>query len=579
MRKIVALLVCLFCSSLTWGQYIHTYSTAQKDLSSYAPTNNLWNTIVASCLPSTLSVGNTGPYCISSNDSYVWKYDQITKAGIKQTAMGTASKIIAVSDVGNIWALQSTPYCTTQHNLGWGIFKWDGAVWTQPNSLACLSTLTVSGTDSTLSGTNISLIPYKSTNGGSTWTQIDTTPSWTQFVSADATHFCGVKGGVLYTGSTTLTAFSPSPGTIAGCAYGKGALDANYTLVTWTSGGATKFYDWTAGAWKAMTGISSSFVAVHGKGMVFAETSTGSYAHANLLPYSVTAKTTGTFTLCPNTPCPGGATHTDSIGINFPHGLSGQLATETAAPTTNMNISSTDFSPTCDPFTGDPSDPECNPVISGTDHCNTSNQTLDNPPPFGDTCVMDGLSDAGVWDVSSTVTVYFSSLFFPHTTCHAGDIGDACNVYAGISAWDGKTVRLVHYSYGGVVDVGACQIYTMDGPVYVPCNATYPFEIVTGLQGSFSLSGVIFKPAGGNGKKFGYIFIATNTLDGTAAEQKSDGAHEEGHHHGLGNCNSLTCPGMFPSQTVMWDLYDPSQPIAPTLCDTDWASFFELEYF
>lgn len=575
MRRL-AMLILLFCASLTWGQYIHTYTTAQKDLSSYAPTNNLWNSIVASCKPASLSVGNPGVYCVSSNDNYVWKYDMATHAGIKQTAMGTASLKLAVMDAGNVFALQPTQICA---NNGWGIFKWNEVSWTQPNPNACLSTLSVSGTDGVLAGANAGN-PWKSTDGGATWTRVDTATGWTQYASADASHFCGIKNSVLYTATTGApSAFSPSPGTIAGCAYSKGSLDANYTLVTWTSGGAVNFYDYPSGTWKAMAGISAAFVAVHSKGMLFAETSTGSYAHANLLPWSATAKTTGTFTLCPNTPCPGGATHTDSIAVNFPHGLSGVLATETAAPTTNMNISSTDFSPTCDPFIGDPSDPECNPVISGTDHCNTSNQTLDNPPPFANKCVMDGLAEAGVWDVSTTVTVYFNSTFFPHTTCHAGDIGDACNVYAGISSWDGKTIRSVHYAYGGVVDVGACQIGTMDGPIYVPCNANYPFEMVTGLQGSFSLSGIIFKPAAGLGKKFGYMFMSTNSLDGTAAQQKSDGAHEEGHHHGLGNCNSLQCPGMFPSQTVMWELYDPSQPTAPTLCDTDWASFFELEYF
>lgn len=83
--------------------------------------------------------------------------------------------------------------------------------------------------------------------------------------------------------------------------------------------------------------------------------------------------TSGSFNACPPPTghCNTNTTHFGDLRVWLPHGLAGANAHVEVPPTTDVGpyLISHDFSATCDPFFGDPNDPECIPQASGAIQC------------------------------------------------------------------------------------------------------------------------------------------------------------------------------------------------------------------
>jgi hypothetical protein len=103
--------------------------------------------------------------------------------------------------------------------------------------------------------------------------------------------------------------------------------------------------------------------------------------------------TSGAFNSCPppTGQCNTNTSHFGDLRVWLPHGRAGINAHVQVPPTTDVGpyLQSYDFSPSCDPIFGDPSDPECIPQASGGIQCSqtafqfagTGGNTP--PPPIG----------------------------------------------------------------------------------------------------------------------------------------------------------------------------------------------------
>lgn len=593
MVKRIVLLSVVLCTSLAVAQYPHTLTPKSFDITSTCSAGtSCWNDAGAVIAPLSGSIGKDGYNLWVKSDGTLQHYNFTSKTMEAVTMADHNMKQVAVVDRNTIYRLAaSDSLCGTGPTWRPQKWSWASQTWVPLMTTVDCQYAISAGTDGTLmavgyNGNANGHVIYKW--NGSSWAQFGTTNLLTLSV-ADSTHACGMSKisgtAKIYTqsGSNFAVMSVQPPGTLMGCTMGKGSTDADYTLVAWNNVSAAYIYDYATTTWKSMPGllISSNSMAIvaRSKGLVWAIGTDGKVHHWNVMAQGYTANISGIWSKCPQISCPPtGVTHAGTVQVTIPNGMSGPVVHSSVVPTGHLDISSSDYSPNCDNFAGQPTN-ACLTDITETVICSQSGTNLAGNPDVG--CVMTGEDAGGMWDFGSTVTVYFDSIFFPATTCPPGLQNTTCNVWQGILNWDAQTDRIIHYRFGGVVNVGTCTITTMDGNIYVPCNPTYPFMMVTGMPDMGGYSGPIFKPSGGNGQ-FGYIFLGTDVLDGPMGEQKTSAAHEEGHHHGLANCDPLgqngtpTCNNtMTPADTVMWWQYDPSQPWSPTACDREWANFFE----
>ncbi len=146
-RKIVLAVCCLLFALPLFAQYNTTYNVGVTDITSYLPTVNAWKLLPGGgvCQANTLTEGGDGFIMCKGTDNYSYSYDIPSQTWKKWIGMGTAVKQLAVGSVNSVWSLQPTNYCTP-YGL-YGVFHWNGTVWSQPNTLACSAEFSVSGDD------------------------------------------------------------------------------------------------------------------------------------------------------------------------------------------------------------------------------------------------------------------------------------------------------------------------------------------------------------------------------------------------------------------------------------------------
>jgi hypothetical protein len=373
-------LLFLFIASLSWGQYSTTYNGGVTDITSYLPTNSAWKSFPQGgfCDSGSLTIGGDGYImCLSSGYPYA-----TTAQGTwtLQTAMETNLYGLAVADQSHIYSLIHAT-CATDHNVA----LWSGTAWI--TKTGCLKQINAGSVDGTLVGTNSYWYAYQSTDGGNTYTEISggSLGPYLSYIAASSSYsMCGVGSGNAYSRVGTQTAFTALPAsgvTPIGCAIYQ---DANPGIFVWDAGGVVKLYDFISNSWSLVKStIGMVNVASETKASTIALDTYGDPYHLNVYAGYMSGTTTGSLNGCPPpTTCNGGATHTGTLKITYPHGLAGARSQQTVSPTTNMNVSGFDFSPTCDPIFGDPSDPECFASVSSDSGvvCNVSQQTLHTPP-------------------------------------------------------------------------------------------------------------------------------------------------------------------------------------------------------
>jgi hypothetical protein len=395
MRKIVPLLAALFFASLCWGQYTTNYQFGLSDISIYCASThgtNCWFALPGNgvCKANTLSYGQDGTLMCIGTDNYAYSFSGDTLTWTKNSAMGASSTKLAVEDSTNIWSLQTTSYCTSQGN-GSGIFFWNGTAWTQPSSTSCLSQLSV-GSDGTLGGVTLKNYAYISTNGGVSWSKVGTGNGWTQLSVADNGDWCGVENGELWMegGGTSPFAFTPSPGTIVGCASAPAADSGDTALLVWDSSGAAQTYnfdtshDLTAGTWTGIAGLGAKQIVTQDLGNTLALDASGIPYHYNVYAPYLQGNTTGTWNNCPIDGCPSGAEHQVTLDVEFPNSLTSNPANANfgAATYVNAQATTTAHPGTCDFFFGNPQSAGCTPKVpTGKALCLVSLATLATPGP------------------------------------------------------------------------------------------------------------------------------------------------------------------------------------------------------
>lgn len=594
---IIAFTLACTCTS-AYAQYTYTPGYGTSDITANCTgTTNCWNLATDTSTPVTGALGRDGTNLWVNANGTLKTWNVSTRAWSTPSTSDAYTREIAMVDAGTIYRLKSTdPSCGTGPTWRTQKYDWHSHAWVNLTAGTDCQMHLAAGTDGTLMA-----LGYGNANGAPVYKWNGT--SWTVFGSvqvltlsvADNNDMCAVSkvsGPKVYTLNTgVLVAMSVQPpGTPYACTIGA-AAGGTYTLIAVNTLGVPYLYNWTSSTWTQIAGLTVSTPAQVGidsapptlvnrsKGTLWAIGSvSGTYHWNNLTRYmSMTDK--GSWTGCPIQACPPtGVTHTTSVQVHLPNGLSGQQQFTTQAPTVNINLTSTDFSSTCDPFTSLPGAPDCTPTDNGDNFCNFSNSDLGAEPPYTG-CFLEGFDGTGLWPFGSNVTVYFDSQIFPATTCHAGDIGAACHVYTGISSWANKTPHNTSYTYGGVVQLtGQCYFTGPDGDINYPCGGHFPLMMVySSGQPGYSFAGhIVSSPNGAAGS----VAIAPDIVDVTANEQQSTGGHEEGHHHGLANCDAsgTLCLHLTDGQTIMWYAVDNNSAITPTPCDIAWAIFWEGYY-
>lgn len=357
------------------AQYTTAFSPNTTDATSYATSGtNTWYLLGGAGLCKELSLAQGGTLWCIGTDNGVYSFNNLTHAWVSYPSMGYVTMDLAVRDTSNIYRLAESG-CGVQ-GLGYGVWKWSGSTWTAKNG--CLSQFQV-GTDGTIVGVNAVGQILKSSDDGSTWTQLAATSGWAYASVSDASTVCAVNAGKLYTlvsGVMTLYSLQPS-GTQKACIIT--SLDS--VLISVDTTNVARLHN--ASTWQAITGQIVKGVAID-KGHIFALGGNGyQIYHWNVYASYLYGVVQGSYNNCPipGDPCPNGVTHTGTIKITYPHSLHGNLGTWTGAPTSNMNASSWDADSQCDLFFGDPSAPECQPATSGSAVCNSSGGTFTNVPP------------------------------------------------------------------------------------------------------------------------------------------------------------------------------------------------------
>ena len=394
MRKCITLLFPLFLASLCWGDYNTAYTSAFTDLTTYLPTTNLWKQLPSpgACQPNGLSVGTNGDLLCMGTDGYPYQRILGAMTWTKLTAMGNQMHSV-IANNGITYALGpgglDWSICQTQGVNSYSLLVWTGTAWSGRHG--CLNMLSITG-GGFLVGINVALDTWKSTDGGNTWTQISghaLGPNLNYVSVVSDTFMCGTTATQVFwmqrTGTIVAMPVQPASSGIAGCVVTNDG-DSIYAWGTW----GVKRFGFKTAVWVAVFGMTSPHGMTTGrKGSTFALSNIGNVPyHLNVEAAFMSGTTSGTF---PNgCPPPNGsctnATHTGTLRVFFPHGLSGITGTSAVSPTTNMNAVSYDFSPTCDPLYGDPSDPECHVQATGSVLCSQSGHNFQPqgppaPPP------------------------------------------------------------------------------------------------------------------------------------------------------------------------------------------------------
>lgn len=417
MRKIVLLSAFLCFASLCWSQYRVDYQTGITDNTTYcmATGHNCWKVLPGNglCVGAAITMGADGiAYCISPGDFSIWSFNVNATGWNRITAMGLNARYLSAADSGHIYSLQVTAYCTGQ-NEGFGIFKWTGSAWTQPNANMCLNTISV-GFDGTVAGAKkTSKTIWVSNDGGATYSQPSGLVQWTQYNSADANNFCGVNGGTLMTQTGSQAwpvAFSPSPGTIIGCAMNLNAPDQEVLLV-W-NGTTVKSFDFTAGTWSTLPGLNPLNIVLYGRGSVIAVDPAGHIFHWNVYSGAITATLSGSQNCPVGVTCQPTTYHDGSVQVVLPHGRSHATGTAHVLWNSAMNTSSMDYSEFCDPLFGAPNDPECTAALNSSVICEASGvnffgggQAPSLPPPIKISYSVDGRGYNGSISYTSTEVI------------------------------------------------------------------------------------------------------------------------------------------------------------------------------
>lgn len=113
-------------------QYTQVYSNPMTDITSNIKGGlNAWVSTSGTCQLKTGVVDPAGNYWCISPDTYVYELADGSASFVKQTAMGTGVKALAILGDGNIFALMSGSLCTSQAP-DLQVFEWNsaGSSWT-----------------------------------------------------------------------------------------------------------------------------------------------------------------------------------------------------------------------------------------------------------------------------------------------------------------------------------------------------------------------------------------------------------------------------------------------------------------
>jgi hypothetical protein len=351
----LALLVCLFCSSLTWAtcfgsnpQMCTNYGTANpttvNDNLAYATTHNTWHQLASTPSLSKIAVG---PYAakiaVYATDSAgnAWEYLDPLQGGsgtwLEHSEMGTDNLSFSIG--GGVLARirKSTTGCSSGH----AVDTWSGTAWTAKAGI-CAFYLSAAAKDGTLYALEIvsgSQLAYYFNGAG--WAQLSGGPyqSIAGFNSADA-YANDTAGGIWQRQASNSTAMTKLVGITD---QGSGPLYVDNNHEMWKLfGNQVLHWDMVGGAWDRF--VSNTFTALAGGGRwnVYALTSTGVY-RLNLFSITESINVTGN-TTC-STGCPGNPLHYAKADMRFAHSMTGggQIVTGPGVPpTTNVNVTATD---------------------------------------------------------------------------------------------------------------------------------------------------------------------------------------------------------------------------------------------
>jgi hypothetical protein len=399
--RTVTLLATLFLASLCWGQYQTTYQTGVSDITSYLPTVNAWKQIGPLTTFISISESSYGDIYGLDSSGCGWSYDRSTQQYTSQswgcgwseiTTDFYSSSVI----VGLLKADSGCPSGTKR------FYWWYGTG--QPQSTGCAAHW-YGSTDNSALQLELNGGDSQFWNGpNGTYTDIGT--GWTAGSIVNSNLACAIKGGQVYLWQDNATfglmSTQPASSGVSGC----NITVENDSMFAWGAFGVKRF-DFASGTWNVVSGISVSAITSAYKGTTLALDSTyGQPHHLNVYAGFIKGTTNGSYNFCVNQ-CGSGVLHTAQLTVKLPHGLSGILGMDKEAPTVNVNASSFDFSPVCDPFLGAPSDPECQAQATGSVICSQSGENFQTggppAPPAIPTAPSHFSEYVGSWDQSWSI--------------------------------------------------------------------------------------------------------------------------------------------------------------------------------
>lgn len=386
-----ALLVMAIYATESMGQYSTTHVKYPVDITSNTTSGtNAWKYLFGNpvCLPKSVVTGaDLSTWCLGTNH-YVYKYNLLPGTWIQQTAMGTSLIALAVRSKNEIYGLIPGT-CSG----GPGVVHWTGTLWEGPNG--CLVQLSV-GWNGDLTGVNNAnnkfTAPYTSSFGSRQWNYDG--GSWSYSSLWGAGFGCAVTTGgqVNLIGPAPITSPWAMPsipsGTPLGCVL---FYDDNGTsIMAWNGSGTVYMIDIGSSelGWSTVAGPPITQIGGYQKAWLMGIDSSGKPYHWNVYAMYVASTTSGTFTQCPgipqiqchtNQPIHAGYLRTrfsSGHGLNYNAGIQSTLV----APQSQMNLTSYDINPQCDPLLGHPDDPECTSDTYGYEHCNQAGADLPNNP-------------------------------------------------------------------------------------------------------------------------------------------------------------------------------------------------------
>lgn len=386
---LVAIVVLLAASAM--GQYTTTHVGYPVDITSNTTSGtNAWkympgNPVCLSAPGSIAAGGDLSIWCVGT-DHHVYKYDMKTYQWDQQTAMGTSVVALAVRSANEVYGLMPGN-CSG----GPGVFHWTGTSWEGPNG--CLVQLSVAW-DGVLTGVNNAhnkfTAPYTSNFGSRQWN--DDGGSWNFSSEWGGGLSCAITSGGQVNVITPSASPKAMPSIPSGAAVGCVLFydDTGSQLMAWNSAGTDYLIDLSpaASGWSTVAGPPITQIGGYQKAWLLGVDTTGKPYHWNVYAKYIAATTSGTFTQCPgipqiechqNTPIHAGHLQTyftSGHGLNYNAGMQSTLV----APQSQMNLTSWDINPQCDPLLGHPDDPECTSNTYGSEHCNQANADLPNNP-------------------------------------------------------------------------------------------------------------------------------------------------------------------------------------------------------